>query len=546
MLIDGWIAASIAGHMRLNNLIIIYDNNQTTVDGNLDICFTEDTNAKMLAVGFEVIAIEGDATNDVASIVDAFNRARQSTNNKPIFINVKTQIGHGSTNQGLCPTHGAALGEKDVINVKVFHNQDPKRKFYIDEKVYSAFDHIKQRGQEWEDDWNDKLEAYKRAFPDLAKQFEDQVVSGQLQDVTSLLLKKEQLPTKAIPTRQASGLAIQQLGPHMPQLMAGSADLSGSTYVTWKDMVDFQPPETNQGDYTGRQIRYGIREHAMAAIANGLAAYAPNAILPVISTFFMFFLYAAPAIRMAALQKLRILGVATHENIGIGEDGPTHQPIALASLFRAMPNLNFIRPADAEEVQGAWQLALSDDLGAEKPTIISLSRQGVPLLENSSRDQLRRGAYTIWESSKVSSSNHGGLILVGTGSEVSLAIEVAKKITASSDLFDFVKVISMPCQRLFDEQSQEYKDSILPLGSSLVIAIEAWSSYGWARYSHASLSMHTFGLSGPQADLYQHFGFGVDNITQKIEVYATSKRNRDGVIEIPKVGQFEELLLGYV
>ena len=227
--------------------------------------------------------------------------------------------------------------------------------------------------------------------------------------------------------------------------MAGSADLSGSTFVTWPGMTDFQAPLTGHGSYKGRQIRYGIREHAMAAVANGLAAYSPNGIIPVMSTFFMFFLYAAPAIRMAALQRLRIICIATHDSIGIGEDGPTHQPVELASLFRAMPNVHFVRPADAEEVQGAWLLSLDDKVA--QPTVISLSRQAVPLLEGTSRLEMRKGAYTIWSSS----SSNPSIVLVATGSEVSLAIKVAQEL-----LQDYsVRVVSMPCQRLFDQQPQQ-------------------------------------------------------------------------------------------
>jgi len=499
----------------------------------------------MISMGWEVIEVKGDATNDVAAIVESLTKARHYTSGKPVFINIVTVIGHGSANEGLCPTHGAALGDEDVKKVKKFHGKDPDRKFDIPQQVYSAFDHIKKRGKVMEADWEDRFKAYKAAYPSLAKEFEEQVLSGHLpENVASLLPSREELPTTPIPTRKASGLAMQHLGPKLPHIMAGSADLAGSTFVTWPDMVDFQNPATGHGDYSGRQIRYGIREHAMAAIANGLCAYAPSAIVPVISTFFMFFLYAAPAIRMAALQHLRIVGIATHDSIGIGEDGPTHQPIALASLFRAMPNLYFIRPADAEEVQGAWKIALSNQTTG--PTILSLSRQGVPLLEKSSREKVAMGAYSVWEStSSPSSSTTPSLVLVATGSEVSLAIQVAQHLIRGGydGTFESIRVVSMPCQALFDRQTEEYRNSVLPLKSSLSVAIEAWSSYGWARYAHAALSMHSFGLSGPQADLYNHFGFGVENISKKVVNYADSRRTEDGVLTIPHVGDFQELLL---
>jgi dihydroxyacetone synthase len=492
----------------------------------------------MIAMGWEVIDVQGDATNDVAAIVDALRRARNSSSGKPVFINIVTIIGYGSKNEGLCPTHGAALGPEDVIKVKKLHGRDPEKHFVIPNSVYAAFESVKIKSQKLEAEWEKRYEKYKIAYPEKASVFEQRVIKGSLtEDPAVLLPKKSNLPEKAIPTRQASGIALRSLAPKMSQIMAGSADLSGSTFVTWPDMIDFQPPSTGYGNYQGRQIRYGIREHAMAAIANGLAAYSPNAVIPVISTFFVFFLYAAPAIRMAALQRLRIICIATHDSIGIGEDGPTHQPIELASLFRAMPNVHFIRPADAEEVQGAWLLSL--DSKSAQPTILSLSRQGVPLLDGSCRLKMRKGAYIVW-SSILDFNISPSLILAATGSEVSLAIKVAQHLKQD---IDSITVVSMPCQALFDQQSEQYKRSILPTEGSLIIAIEAWSSYGWARYSHASLSMHSFGLSGPQADLYEHFGFGVDNITKKIRGYIADQSDANGNVMIPKVGQFSKLLL---
>ena len=512
-----------------------------TVDGNIDMCFTEDTNAKLLAMGWEVIAVQGDATNDVAAVLDALLRARSSTSGKPVFVNIVTQIGFGSKNEGLCPTHGAALGAEDVAKVKTFHNRDPEQHFVIPDHVYSAFEHIKTRGAALEADWKNRFNRYKAAHPQLAAEFEQRMVTGTLGvDVASLLPTRQALPTAPIPTRKASGLAMQALASTMPQIMAGSADLAGSTFVTWSGMEIFQSPSAGEGGFHGRQIRYGIREHAMAGIANGLAAYAPNAIVPVISTFFMFFLYAAPALRMAALQHLRVVGIATHDCIGIGEDGPTHQPIGLASLFRAMPNVRFVRPADAEEVQGAWLLALDKD--STGPTILSLSRQAVPLLQGTSRLDVARGAYTIWNSPSASPSQPPSLVLVATGSEVSLAVKIAERLSTQG--FASVRVVSMPCQALFDQQPAQYRREVLPLHASLVVAVEAWSSYGWARYAHASVSMHSFGLSGPAPDLYEHFGFGVDNVTQKISDYAaTLRQGGSGPISIPQVGDFAELLL---
>ncbi|MCO5549785.1 hypothetical protein L7F22_003259 [Adiantum nelumboides] len=475
-------ALSMAGHLGLDNLILIYDNNRVTVDGNIDICFTEDTSAKVRAMGWEVIEVKDDATNDVQAILSALRKAKDSTSGRPVFINIWTTIGFASQNQGLAPTHGAALGEEDVEHVKRFHNRDEKAKLFT--KISGLSSEFKQQ------------------------------FSGQLESKISanLLPTKDKLPSSAIPTRKASGIAVQALAPKMPQILAGSADLSGSTFVTWPSMEDFQPPSTGHGSYAGRQIRYGIREHAMAAIANGLAAYNQNAIVPVISTFFMFFLYAAPAIRMSALQGLRFVGIATHDSI------------------------------DAEEVMGAWQFAMAEQ-NQKTPTILSLSRQNVPLLPNSSREGVYKGAYivkTVGSSANASPNSISSLTLVATGGEVSRAIEAADELSQLIPNLP-INVVSMPNQRLFDQQSKEYRQSVLPLHNGLVVAIEAWSSYGWARYSHASLSMHTFGLSGPQADLFEHFGFGIKSISNHIYHYYQNRIQSQ--TPIPSVGDFEELLL---
>lgn len=280
----------------------------------------------------------------------------------------------------------------------------------------------------------------------------------------------------------------------------------------------------------------------MAAIANGLAAYLPQSpagtagFIPIISTFFMFTLYAAPALRMAALQKLRTITVATHESIGIGEDGPTHQPVALSSFFRALPGMRLWRPADAEEVMAAWQYAIEGEAG---PSVLCFSRQAVPLLEGSRRDGATKGAYTLATYPTGSSTTESPrLVLVGTGSEVALAVSVAKRLSAQGIA---TSVVSMPCMELFDKQSTEYKRQVLPSNKALVVAIEAWSSFGWARYAHASVSMHTFGHSGPQADLFEMFGFGEENVARIVSDFVDRHSSN-----LPGVGEFEELLLGHV
>ncbi len=339
---------SLAGHLGLDNLVLVYDCNKITVDGNIDSYASEDHPAKLESMGWNVIQVENGST-DVAAIVDALDRAKNLRNGKPTCVQIKTIIGYGSTKQDTNPVHGAALGDEDVKHVKRTFGYDQDQSFHLSQSTYDTFATSKAKGAQLQAKWNSTFDEYRKAYPELAKQFEQrnvhgdtaasQLVGGLPKEWTGMLPSKSELPTAAMPTRKASGIAVQALVPHFPQFMVGSADLLDSTFVSWKDMVEFQSPLKKElgGNFGGRQIRYGIREHAMAAIANGLAGYSTNGFIPVISTFFMFFLYAAPAIRMTALQKLRLIGIATHDSIGIGEDGPTHQPIGLASLFRAIP-----------------------------------------------------------------------------------------------------------------------------------------------------------------------------------------------------------------
>ena len=274
----------------------------------------------------------------------------------------------------------------------------------------------------------------------------------------------------------------------------------------------------------------------MVAVGNGFAAYQKGMFIPIMSTFFMFWLYAAPAARMSALQKLRFIGIATHDAIGIGEDGPTHQPIALASFYRALPDFNLVRPADAEEVVGAYLLALAEE---NKPSLFALSRQAVPLLPGSDRSKVAKGGYIIHGDE----SSSADITLISTGAEVARAIEVAKNL--EKDYGFKSRVVSMPSMDHFDAQPVSYRRAVLPSTKSLVVAVEAYASFGWARYAHAGCHMHSFGHSAPQQVLYEHFGFGVDNLTKKIGEFAKSKKSGDGW-ELPGVGEYEELLLGTV
>ncbi|PWY96935.1 hypothetical protein BCV70DRAFT_228880 [Testicularia cyperi] len=539
---------SLAGHLGLDNLVLVYDMNKITVDGNIDSYSSEDHPAKLRSMGWNVIEVQNGST-DVMAVVRALEQAKSLHNGKPTCVQIETVIGFGSTKQGTNPVHGAALGEDDVKSVKRSFGRDEQDKFELSRKVYDTFASAKSEGQALQTEWEALFDKYKAAFPNEAREFEERNIrssEAQIQlakEMVSLLPPKSQLPTALTATRKASGIAVETLAPRYPHFMAGSADLLDSTFVNWKDSVEFQHPDKNLGgNFGGRQIRYGIREHAMAAIANGLAAYSPNGFIPVISTFFMFYLYAAPAIRMSALQRLRLIGIATHDSIGIGEDGPTHQPIGLASLFRSIPNTQFIRPADAEEVMGAWQLALES---YSTPSIFSLSRHALPLLDGSDRESVRRGGYLIHRSQSSSSSSETiALTIVATGSEVSLAIAAADLLASGAKTRPYnVAVVSLPCMSLFDAQPASYRHSVIP-PSNLSIGVEAWAALPWPRYTAASLSMHTFGHSGPQKELFEMFGFEPSSIAGKIDEYVSS-RIEGGQVVLPRIGEFKELLLGY-
>ncbi|KAF8151785.1 Transketolase, thiamine diphosphate binding domain-containing protein [Crassisporium funariophilum] len=527
-------AMSIAGHLRLDNLIVVYDDNSVTVDGRIESCFTDDTSAKMAANGFHVLEVY-DGTNDLTAIIAALEEAK-TVKGKPTFVHIRTTIGFGSRRANTGFVHGSALGEEDVQHVKESFGFDPKVKFHIPEEVYDYFKPVIQRGQDDEAAWNKLYAEYATAYPTEHAELQQRLTGKLPEGWRNDLPPKSALPTAAQATRKSSGIAVQALVPKYKNFMAGSADLMESTFVDFKGQVEFQSPETGLGDYHGRQIRFGIREFAMVGIANGLNAYQNGMIIPILSSYFQFWLYAASGVRMSALQGLRFIGIATHDSIGVGEDGPTHQSIALGTFFRALPNLNLIRPADAEEVLGSWEVALES---TETPTIMCLTRQGVPLLEHSDRSKVALGAYPIF-------SNFGTLeetpevVLIATGSEVCTVIEVAKRLSSQYK----IRVVSMPSQSHFDRQPAAYRRSVLASGKALSVVVESWGSYGWARYAHASMSMHTFGLSAPQATLFELFGFGVDNIAEKVTSFAESKRV-DGKIVLPEVGEFEELLLGF-
>ncbi|KAH6853136.1 Transketolase, thiamine diphosphate binding domain-containing protein [Chaetomium sp. MPI-CAGE-AT-0009] len=535
-------AISLAGHWRLDNLIVVYDNNQITCDGSVDLANTEDVNAKMTASGWEVLEV-ADGNNDVEGVVAALVTARSSSSGKPVFVNIKTTIGVGSKVAGDAKAHGAAFGAEEVANIKKAWNFNPEEHFVVSDTVYDFFREVKTRGRQFEKEWQQLLVDYGNEYPDLASELALRIKGEFTGDWAEIIPAKEDFPTAPTASRKSAGLVCNPLAAMIKNFMVGTADLSPSVNMIWKDKVDFQHPDLRPtcgitGNYTGRYIHWGIREHAMAAISNGLAAFNKGTILPVTSSFFMFYLvshdypshshpdllllttdqYAAPAVRMGALQRLQTIHIATHDSIGTGEDGPTHQPIELAALYRAMPNLLYIRPADSEETAGAFMAALS---ARSSPSIISLSRHNLAQYpEHSSRDGVLKGAYVFIE------DEAADVTLIGVGSELGFAVRARSVLGEKYGLK--ARVVSFPCQRLFERQSREYKASVLQYrGNVPRVVIEAYAVNGWERYADAGYSMSSFGHSLPGKAAYDFFGFEEGVIAERVKEF---------VEEVKKVG----------
>ncbi|KAJ6788725.1 hypothetical protein PWT90_03923 [Aphanocladium album] len=509
-----------AGHWKLNNLVVIYDNNQITCDGSVDLCNTEDVNAKMRACGWDVIEI-ADGCFDVEGIVNALLKAKESQE-KPTFISIRTVIGIGSKVAGDAKAHGAAYGSDDVRSIKQAFGMNPDEHFVVHEEVYSYFADIKPRGDALEKEWRSLLEAYGEQHPELHREFKLRMEGKFPQDWRRIIPAKEDFSTDPIASRKSAGLICNPLAASLNNFMVGTADLSPSVAMMWKEKVDFQHSGLKtacgiNGNYSGRYIHYGVREHAMAAIANGLAAFNKGTFLPVTSSFFMFYIYAAPAVRMGALQGLQAIHIATHDSIGTGEDGPTHQPIALAQLYRAMPNILYIRPCDTEETAGAFVAALE---ATNTPTIISLSRQNLPQHpEHSSREGVQKGAYVFIE------ERDADVTLVGVGAELCFAINARRVLLEKFAIR--ARVVSFPCQRLFDAQPLEYKRQVLQYRSRAPrVIVEAYAVNGWERYADAGFSMASFGKSLPGKDAYKYFGFDGHVIASEVaRLVADVKRN---------------------
>jgi transketolase len=497
-------SASLAGHLKLDNLIYLYDDNHVTIDGFTDLAFTEDVTKRFEAAEWHVLEV--DDGNDLKAIDRAIREA-QKIKGKPKMIRIKTVIGFGMPKQGTNKAHSDAPGEEAVKETKRNLGWPENKQFYIPKEALAHFREAVKNGAQFEKEWEARAKAYEKAFPELGKAFTD--------------TRKAQLPDgweKALPnfkyveakaTRAYSGDVINAVAEVIPQMIGGSGDLTPSNNTYIKSSADLQP-----GKYANRNIHFGIREHAMGATMNGMALY--GSLIPFGGTFQTFSDYMRPAIRLAALSHIRVLFVFTHDSIGLGEDGPTHQSVEHLAALRAIPNLTVIRPADAHEVREAWRAALKHDTG---PTAFALSRQKVALIDRTKFADARglhKGAYVLAEAAtKDGKTATPKIILIATGSEVGLAINARAELTESGIP---TRLVSMPCWEFFDKQSAAYKESVLPAKITARLAIEAGVSLGWAKYvgDHGdTLTVDRFGASAPAEDVFRDYGFTVENVVKK-------------------------------
>lgn len=493
-------ASSLAGHLQLDNLIVFYDDNHITIDGDINFAFTENVLERYRAYGWNTLSVDN-ADTDLDSIYNAIIEAQKSTN-KPTLIKVRTTIGYGSKNQGTAAVHGSPLKPDDVAEIKKKWGFDPAKTFQVPPKVLDFYKKTIAKNDKLESDWNTLFDSYSSKYPDQAAEIKRRLATELPKDWEKLV--PVFTPNdKELATRKLSEMVIDKIFDPLPELIGGSADLTGSNLTRASDATDFQPPSTGLGDYSGRYIRYGVREHGMGAILNGLAAH--GGIIPYGGTFLNFISYGSGALRLAALSHLRVIWVGTHDSIGLGEDGPTHQPIETLAHLRAIPNLMVWRPADGNETSAAYIQAISSKT---TPSVIALSRQNLPQLSGSSIEKAKKGGYVIYSSDKKPE-----IRLVATGSEVSLSIEAAKLLKSTGIE---ASVVSLPDWHTFDTQPADYRLSIFPDGPP-IMSVEVLSTVGWQKYAHESFGLDAFGASGAYKDVYANFGFTPKNIAEKAE-----------------------------
>jgi transketolase len=491
-------ACSLAGHLKLNNLIVIYDDNHISIDGDTALAFTEDRAKRYQAYGWHVQVIGGDG-NDMAAFEKALKRA-QKVKDKPCFIQLRTHIGYGSPHkQDTGEAHGSPLGEDEVRLIKTNYGWDPDQHFVVPQQV---LDHMRQaldKGAKAEKKWQKMFAKYAQTYPELAKEFQDAAEGKLPVNIDELLPTFD--PAKPLATRKASGKTLDAVMPRMPLVLGGSADLTPSNDTKFEQAVNFAP-----GAYNGRYIHYGVREHGMGAILNGINV---SGLLRAYSgTFFVFSDYMRPSIRLAALSKYPTIFVFTHDSIGLGEDGPTHQPIEHLASLRAMPGLTLIRPADANETAQAWKYILTHKQG---PAALVLTRQNLPVLDQSKygpAKNLEKGAYVLI------AAENPAVLLLSSGSEVQLAVKAQAKLAQQQIN---AQVVSMPSFDLFRRQDKAYRDSVLPPAVRARVAVEAGVRQGWEEWLGEKgefVGMHSFGASAPYAVCFEKFGITADAVVE--------------------------------
>jgi len=460
--------------------------NLKNLDGDTKCAFTEDVSKRFEAYGWHVQWVK-DGDHDLEGIEAAIKKAKEVTD-KPSMIKVTTTIGFGSKLQGTGGVHGNPLKEDDCKQVKEKFGFDPNQSFVVPQEVYDMYHKHAAEGAAAEEEWNKLLEKYGKEYPSEAADFKRRL-SKELPEGWQKHLPTYNPGDKATGSRKLSEAVLEAIHNVIPELLSGSADLTGSNNTRWKNAVDFQPPNLGIGDRNGRYLRFGVREHAMGGVMNGISAY--GTLIPAGGTFLNFVSYAAGSVRLSSISRQRVIYVATHDSIGLGEDGPTHQPIETLAHFRALPNMMVWRPADGNETSAAYYMALTSKT---TPTILALTRQNVPHLEGSEIDKAIKGGYVIHE------NKEANITLLSTGSEVSLCIDTVKLLKEKHNIT--ARVVSMPCTEVFDAQSKDYRLSVLPDGIP-ILSVEVMSTLGWEKYSHEQFGLNRFGASGPYKKVYE-------------------------------------------
>lgn len=488
-------AMSMAGHMKLDKLIVLYDSNDISLDGALNVSYSDNAQKRAESANWQYLRVEDG--NDIGEITKAIELAKQDSG-RPTLIEVRTIIGYGSPKvAGTNKAHGNPLGLEEAKATKEFYGW-PHDEFTVPTEVQAYFERLKLLGEAHEAEWNQLFASYKMAYPKLGLEFEN-AMNGKVQIEASDILTFDE--SKAISTRVASGNAINHFVKQVPSMFGGSADLSHST------MTDIHGEKTFAVEsYEGRNVYFGVREHAMGAAGNGMALH--GGVIPFVSTFFVFSDYLRPSIRLAALQKLPVIYVFTHDSIAVGEDGPTHEPVEHLAALRTIPGLKVIRPSDANETASAWAYALQNKNG---PVALVLSRQNLPVYSSTKANigEVKKGAYILTET-----DDHPDLIIIGTGSEVSLAVNAKTELEKENVS---VRVVAMPSRELFESQSASYRETVLPSSVTKRVSVEAGISLGWERYvgPHGQvIAIDTFGASGSGTEVMAYFGFSVENVVR--------------------------------